>query len=144
MSKPAVTKTIHAVAALTGVKHVGDEHCVIERMKVDAMAMHDQPFIFHAVRDLQHRALFEQRLQQTEDFPLGYLMLNQTSTEEIAVARLVIDRNIGRSPWSCGERQPDDIGLHWIRRVGLSIERDNTGCHRLVDPDLQLPPHRES
>ena len=54
---------VHAVVVLAGVEHEGQQHGVVDRADLDAVAAQHAHVVLDVLADLQHRGVFQQRLQ---------------------------------------------------------------------------------
>ena len=61
--EPALGEIVHAVAALAGIEHVGDQHGVVEAGDFDAALREHQPVVFQILPDLENALVLEQRLE---------------------------------------------------------------------------------
>ena len=62
--EPALGEIVHAVAALAGVQHVGDQHGVVVAGDLDAALREHQPVVFQILPDLEDASVLEQRLER--------------------------------------------------------------------------------
>ncbi len=62
------------------LKHIGDQHRIVETLHDDAMAFHEQIVIFEILRDLQHGLVFKQVLETDQCFVKGHLAFGEPDT----------------------------------------------------------------
>ena len=135
MAEPFFGKRIHAVSDIgAAVQHIGHQHRVVGRRDIDTMATHQLHVEFEVVRNLEHRGVFKQRLEQRNRLARGDLAFDQSTAEQIACAFLVGERYVGRPAGRGRKRETYELGLHRIERIGFRVEGDDTGFACLGDP----------
>ncbi len=137
MAKPAFGKRVHAVSAGACIKHIGNQHRVIEGHGVDAVTAHDEPVIFHVLCNLENRLVLKNGLQGVERRPKWNLPLDHASAEKITHAGFVLERNISCLARCKCQRETDQFCLHRIKRIGFCIEGNKTGLNSFREPLVQ-------
>ena len=100
--EPALGEVVHAVAAFSGVEHIGDEHGVVIAGDLDAALREHQPVILHILRDLEDGLVLEQRLEHGKCIALGNLSLaklgfgGEQIAFTLATAIAMTDRHVAR------------------------------------------------
>ena len=95
---------VHAVAVLAALEHIGNQHGVVARGDLDAVALEYGGVVFDVMADLEHRRVLEHRLQQCER---------------------LIQRDLGRS---AAGLKPQGVALGWA--VAERHVACRTGHHR--------------
>ncbi len=137
MTEPAFGQRVHAVAAGACIQHIGNQHRIVERHGVDPIAPHDQPVIFHVLRDLEDRSVFKHRLQGGQRLAQRNLPFNHAAAQQIARTGLVLKRNVSGSARRKRQRKADQFRLHRINGSGFRIESQEADFHRFGEPQLQ-------
>ncbi|GJE46912.1 hypothetical protein AEGHOMDF_6121 [Methylobacterium soli] len=133
----AAGELVHAVSALAGIEHVGDQHGVVEGRHRDPVAREHEPVVFEVLADLEHARILEERLQQRQRLVEGDLAGQQALAEQVLAAPMR-QRDVGGAPRGGGQRDADEAGAVGIERVGLGVDRDHARRLGLGDPGLQL------
>ena len=136
---------VHAVAVKAALEHVGQDHRVVERSHMDAVAGEDLVVVFDVVPDLEDRRVLEQGLQHLYRLVprnlrhgLGGLVFAAVQVEGgLLPARHVGDRDVARPVRAEGERNAHQFRLHGIERGGLRVDGEAPLPGRLPDPDLE-------
>ena len=85
----ALRQHIEAVTGAAGVDRVGDQHGVVVRAGLDAAQRENLPVEFRVLRDLEHAAIFQQRLDGCECCLLGNLVGREPGAEQALAAALL-------------------------------------------------------
>ena len=137
MAEKSLTQCVHAVFGAARIQHIRQQHRVVERLHVDAVAGQDQPVVFHVLRDFQNGGGLQQRLERFNGHFNRYLAFRRTAAEQIVRARYMAQGNIAGFAGDCGQRDAHQIGLHGIKRGSFRINGDVTQFARLIDPSFQ-------
>ncbi len=132
----AAGQFVHAVRALAGIEHVGDQHRVVEGPDLDAVAGEHQPVVLDVLADLEHRRILQERLQARLHGLPGELPRQQAAAEQVLAAAMA-ERDVAGPARRGGERDADEIGLVGVERGRLGIDRDDARLDRLGDPGFQ-------
>ena len=82
------------MAVLAGVERVGHQHRIVERGDLDAVARKHEIVEFEILADLQHRRVFQQRLQPREAVLDRNLPLDETAAGQQVVRQAVPERDV--------------------------------------------------
>ena len=116
--------------------------------------------VLDVLADLQHRGVFQQRLQlgdrrlerhlarqQLAVAVLGAVAAEIERALRLAARRAMAERQVGRAPaggidvaprpFEQRQRHADQAGIVGIERVGLAVEGDGAGLGRLGDPFVE-------
>ena len=139
----AVHQGVHVVRALTGVKHVGHQHGVVDSGDAHSAAGQHQPVLLHVVTDLDDAEIFQDGLQRRERVLLGNLTRAELGREQTGIGSALVpgfamaERKVGRLIRRNGERDPAQLGLHRINAADFSFQREETGIVGARDPVLE-------
>ena len=121
------------------VERVGHQHRVVDRRHLDAVARKHQPVVLDVLADLQHRRIFERRLQRFERRVERDLVLLQPAAKNVAVARRGGRAGCSRrGPARCASAMPQISACIGLGADRLHLDRDDAALARRVDPALKL------
>ncbi len=104
MAQMALGERVHPVGVATAVKCVGEQHRVVERSDLDAVALHHEHVVLDVLADLQDRGILEQRTQQGQRFRGSKLRgAVGRAAEQIASGSRMTERDVAGFSWSTGE-----------------------------------------
>ena len=130
VAEEALGQRVHVVAAAAGVEHVGHQHGVVAGRDVDAAQREHLRVELHVLADLEHAAVFQQRLERRERIALGNLVRRKLGREQagVALAGLAMtERHVAGFVRRDREREAAQLGLHRVEAVGLGVERHDAG-----------------
>ena len=151
---------VHAVIVLAGVENERNQHRVVDRANLDAMPAEHRHVVLDVLADLQHRRVFQQRLQLFDRGLDGDLPLQQLARILVAAVAQKIERalrgcagdamhqrQVGGAParrvdvaprsLQQGQRHADQAGIVGIESIGLAVERHRARTGRLGDPFVE-------
>ena len=88
----ALGQLVHAMAVLAAVEHEGEQHRVVDRADLDAVALQHGDVVLDVLADLQHARVLEQRLQL-----LDRLLERNLARQQLAVAAGTIAAQVERA-----------------------------------------------
>ncbi len=81
MAEVELGKLVHAVAVHPTFQHIGNQHGVVIRRDVDAVAMQDRQVVLDVLPDLKDVAVFQKRFQRRDRLTHRYLLQARPITE---------------------------------------------------------------
>ncbi len=131
----ALGERIHAVPPAPAIEHIGDQHRIVDRSQLDAVALEHEHVELDVVPDLEDRSVLEQRLDQRQRLGKRRLRKAAAIAEiEAALRRPVPDRHIACLPRRDRHREADEVAIHAIKRRRLDIDCEASGITRRRDP----------
>ena len=139
MAEPQPAQLVHAVAVQPGLQHIGDQHGVVERRDADSVARQHPQVIFGVLRHLEHRRVFQQRLQPGDDLIQRNLLDRLRGLEgQAAVALgLVADGDVAGLARRHGQGDSHQMGRGGGQGVGLGVEGHQAPVAGPGDPGVQ-------
>ena len=136
---------IHAVAVAGAFEDVGNDDGVVYRRDVDALAREDVHVEFDVVPDLQHRRIFQQRLQKPDRILQRNLRRRVFAAAFSAQVQCALRRaadvahgDIAAGAGGDGQRDADHLRLEGIEAGGFRIDRHPTIRRGGLHPAFQI------
>ena len=139
MGQIAFGQRVHAVAVQTCVHRIRQQHGVINRCDINAIARQNLGVVFHVLADFHHSRVFQQRFQQRQrlvqlDLPFGQF----GPTEQIITPLAAMPkRDVSRLARLDRQGHTHQFRRHFVQAGGFGIDRHITKLMRLRDPCLQ-------
>ncbi len=137
---------VHAVAVQTAFEDVGDQHHIVDRGDAHAASGHDGEVVFDVLADLQHRRVFQQRLQSGQGRRLVDLLQGRARVAAVAevqpavAGRLMLMRqgDVAGLVRPDRQRHAAQPGVGRGQGVGLGVEADHARCLGPRDPAVEV------
>ena len=126
---------VHLVLVAAAFEHIGEQHGVVDRRHLDAVAAQHHDVVFEVVADLEHGGVGKQR-RQSRQHPIEP-ELPRHLVERVAwpVAEGDVAAGAGRD----AHGNADQTGAHLVDRCGLGVDGDDAaGTGGGVDPAPEL------
>ena len=135
----AFRQRVHAMPVHAAMQRVGQQHGVVDRGHVNAVAGKDLGVVFHVLADLEDGVILQHRFQHLQRRLQRHLPLGQIvrAKQIVGISRLMRERHIAGLPGHHAEADADQIGDHLVETGGLGIHRDIAVFANEVDPLLQ-------
>ena len=134
----ALRQRVHAVLAAPGIQGIGEQHGVVERRERDAVPVQHQAIEFQVLPDLEHRGIFEQRLEHCQGFADRHLLGIGVAEVEAAAARAVRERHVAGLAGRHGHGEADEFRLHRVEAGRLGVEGEVSRSAGRRDPGLEM------
>ena len=125
------------MAVQAALQRIGDQHGVVDRGDIDAVARQDGDVVLGVLRHLEHRRVLEQGLQAGDHLGEGKLRQIGGGLEGQPLGRAVADRNVAGLARRGRQRQAAQGGVGRGQGVGLGVEGDDAGGGGPGDPAVE-------
>ncbi len=135
---------VKTVAVLPAFQHEGEQQRVVDRRRLDAVAIEDLHVVLDVMADLEDRGILQQRLQQLDRGLEGNLLevggfAAGVAEIEPLLRRAVGERNVAGDARRQSHGDADEIRPDRVEGIGLGVDRHRALGDRPGNPVFEGP-----